>query len=45
MYIHYYTQNKIKEILSSLIKDIKQLLKNIYKHKETDKINFKNIYL
>lgn len=45
-YIHYYTQNKIKEIPEGLIKDIIQLFKNIYgpsTFKETYKINTKKI--
>ena len=45
-YIHYYTQNKIKEIPEGLIKDITQLFKNIYNStifKETYKINTKKI--
>ena len=51
-YTHYYTQNKIKEIPNGLIKDIKQLFKNVYKNKfkiidktNTYKISsFDNIY-
>jgi len=46
VYTHYYRQNKIKEIPEELIKDIKQLFKNIYKnkYKEIDKTNSKKIY-
>ena len=45
-YTHYYTQNKIKEIPNGLIKDIKQLFKNLYKdkYKEIDKTKSKKIY-